>query len=534
VTGPLLPPGRPAPFVPPEGRVDRRQLGALLRLLTAQMIRRGTDGSSGMSGNPLVQTLFSMSFLGLLAAGGAFRPVDLDTFLARIFASALVIVALMITAEADDVRIRRAEILLAKPISGATHLASVAALLFLTAAIIAASYALLPLLAATWRLGLSPLLVVPLLLMLVLGAFGLVLVWVLVLRAGVQRFGADRIRMATQVSIVALIGLVTWSTLAAVTQASGPPALSSAVLDALPSTWLARFWTDDWSAAANLRRAAVMGLIAVGALVFVRFGQRASADSVFETSSRGRLTRAPLLARLLTRIGLVPGLRILLPAPAAALSGCIVTLGGREEASRLRGFVTLLLALGFATWGFWSDAGLMPVAILASVVVSVTLEGLAVARQSASAPAAWALAKSPMRSRHLVRAVQWAVLARFVLIPLGLFAALLFRRHTFGLAVVLTLAALLTARLIVAAALAFRPSFPLDEPPVVTGPLGQVVAWGAGTAGAVAYVVAATIAEMLGMLGTALVVVGTIGIGVLSIVAQAVAAQRCGRLEHAG
>jgi len=531
----VLPAGREAPFVPPDGRIDRRQLGALLRLLMAQMVRRGTDASSGMSGNPLLQTLYSMTFLGLLAAGGAFRAADLDSFLARIFASALVIVALMITAEADDARMRRAEILLPKPISGATHLAAAAAILFFTSALIAASYALLPLLAATWRLGLSPLLVPLLLVMLVLGAFGLVLVWVLVLRLGVHRFGADRIRMATQIAIVALIGLVTWSTLATMTRAtSGPPALSAAMLDLLPSTWLARFWTDDWGAAANLRRAGAIGLVATCALVFVRYGHRASADAIFETTSRGRLTRAPLLARLLTGLGRAPGLRILLPPPAAALAGCIVTLGRREEASRMRGFVTTLLAIGFAAWGFWSDGGLMPIAILASVIVSVTLEGLSVARQSASAPAAWAIAKSPMSARHLVRGVQWAVMTRFVLVPLGLFAALAFRSHTWGLALTLALGGLLSARLIVAAALAFRPSYPLDEPPVVTGMLGQAVAWAAGMAGAVAYVVAAMLTQLLGTLGTLLVGAATVGVGVIAMAAQMLAAHRFSRLEHAG
>jgi hypothetical protein len=200
----------------------------------------------------------------------------------------------------------------------------------------------------------------------------------------------------------------------------------------------------------------------------------------------------------------------------------------------MRGVVTTVLALGFAAWGLWSDAGLLPIAALASIVVSITLEGLAVARQSASAPAAWAIAKSPIAARHIVRAVQWAVLTRFVLVPLALFAGLVFRTHGWGLAVTLAMAGLLSARLIIATALAVRPSYPLDDVPVLTGMLGQVVAYACGIAGAIAYVIAATLSQLLGIWGTALVAVGTAGIGAASIAAQLVAARRVGRLEHAG
>ena len=529
----ILPPAGGARFVPQEGRIDRRQLRALLRLLTAQMTRRGTDASSGLKGHPLLQVLYSMTFLGLLAAGGAFRPTTLDAFLARTFASALVIVALMITAESDDVRMRRAEILLTKPVTGATHLAAVAAMLLLTAALIVSSFALLPLLAAVWRLGLSPLLVPLLLLTLVAGAFGLVLVWVLVLRTGVRLLGADRIRMATQVAIVLLIGLVTWSSLSGLAGAtSGPPTLPATLMQALPSTWLARFWTDGWSADANLRRAGVVGLLGLCVAVFLRLGQRASADSIFETTTRVRSTRALRLARALLALGRVPGLRLLLPPPVAALAGCILTLGRREEASRLRGFVTTLLAIGVGAWGLLGDGGLMPMAILSSVVISVALEGLAVTRQSASAPAAWAIAKSPLPSRHLVRGILWAVLARFVMIPLSLFTVLLFRQHGWLLASTLALAGLFATRLVVLGALAIRPSFPLDEAPIVTGVLGQLVAWAVGTAGAVAYAVVTALVTMLGTVGTVIAAIGMLGLAVASVAAQWVAARRLGQLEH--
>ena len=163
-------------FVPPDGRIHRGQLASLLRLQFAQMLRRGTDASSGASGHPLRQILFSMTFLGLLAVGGAFRDVPLDLFLARVFGSALVIVALMVSAESDHARIRRMEILLPKPIAGATHVASVAVQLLLTSALVVVPYALPPLVAACFRLGLSPALVPLLLLTLLGGAFALVLV----------------------------------------------------------------------------------------------------------------------------------------------------------------------------------------------------------------------------------------------------------------------------------------------------------------------------------------------------------------------
>ncbi|MET0553878.1 MAG: hypothetical protein ABW221_12620 [Vicinamibacteria bacterium] len=519
-------------FVPAEGRIDRNQLGALLRLQLAQMLRRGTDRSSGTSGNPLRQIVFSMTFLGLLAVGGAFRDGPLDLFLARIFGGALVIVALMVSAESDDARIRRMEILLPKPIAGATHVASFAAQLLLMSALIVLPYALPPLVAACFRLGLSPALVPVLLLTLLAGAFALVLVWVLVIRAGVERLGADRIRMATQLCVVSFMLLLAWSGLSAATGSTlGPPALPERVLRALPSSWLAGFWTDGWDGAANLRRAAVVGLMASSVAGFLLFARRASVDALFETTSRTRRTRAPLLARVLVALARRPGFRLLLPPPAAALAACILTLGRREEASRLRGFATMLLAVAMAAWGLLADAGPMPLAVLASFLVSIGQEGLAVTRQSADGAAAWAIAKAPLKPAHDVRAVQWAVMARFALLPLALFAVLAFQRHPWHLAALFVAGGLGVVRLVVASACAAHPAYPLGEAPVVTGMIGQVTGWALGIAGALAYVVGATLADLLGWFGAVLVGVGVIVTIGLSVAAQIVAAHRLARLE---
>lgn len=530
----VLPDRRLPPFVPDATRIDRRQLRALLRLLGTEMLRRGRDASSGMSGNPLLQTLFSMSFLGMMAAGGALQAESLDQLLARLFTSALVIVALMITADTDEVRMRRAEILFTKPVAGPTHLAAVAVLLFVTACLIAGPFALFPLLAAALFRGL-PAWQVPLLLATLLaGAFAVVLAWVLLLRVGTRLIGADRVRMATQVSIVVLVVAVTWSAMGATGMIGAPPALPGRLLEALPSTWLARFWRDDWTSAdALLRRLGVLGLMGLSAGVFVLYAHRAGADAVFETTSSARPLRPPWLARLLTRLGHARGLWFLLPAPAAALAGCVLTLGRREEAARLRGLVTTLLAVGVAAWGYWSETALLPLALLASVNVTIVLEGLAFARQSASTPAAWAIAKSPLLPRHLLRGVLWAVLARFGLLPLGLFALLLFRHHTPGLAALLATAGFLGSRLVLTAAMAFRPAYPLDEPPTAPGALDQIVGWSVGTAGALGYVIAATVADLLGLVGVVLIALGTVGIGVLSVVAQWIAARRLARLEYA-
>ena len=535
MSGPPSPEPRASRFVPPEGRIDRRQLGALLRLQLGQMLRRGTDASSGASGNPLRQILFSMTFLGLLSAGGAFRDVPLDLLLARVFGSALVIVALMVSAESDDARIRRMEILLPKPIAGATHVASVAVQLLLTSALIVVPYALPTLVAACFRLGLSPALVPLLLLTLLAGAFALVLVWVLIIRVGVERLGADRIRMATQTCVVAVMVLLAWSGLSAASgTALGPPALPERVLRALPSTWLAGFWTDGWDGAANLRRAAVVGLMASSVAGFLLFVRRASVDALFETTSRVRRTRAPLLARVLVALGGRPGLRLLLPAPAAALAACILTLGRREESSRLRGFATTLMAIAMAAWGLLADAGPLPLAVLASFMVSIGLEGLAVTRQSADGAAAWAIAKAPLKPAHVVRAVQWAVTARFVLLPLALFGVLAFRRHSFYLAALFVAGGLAVARLVVASAFAARPGHPLGEAPIVAGVVAQMAGWALGIAGAVAYMVASTVAEMLGWFGGVLVAMGVVVTFGLSIAARLVAAHRLGRLEQTG
>lgn len=530
----LLPEPLRERFVPGEGRIDRRQLGALLRLQIAQTLRRGTDPSSGTSGHPLRQILFSMTFLGLLSAGAALRDVPLDLFLARVFGSALVIVALVVTAESDDARIRRMEILLPKPIAGATHLASVASQLLLLSTLVVVPYALPPLVAASFRLGLPPALVPLELLTLEAGAFALVLVWVLVVRSGVQRLGADRVRMATQVCLVGVMVLLAWSGLTAASEgALRPPELPGWILQALPSTWLAGFWTDGWDGAANLRRAGVAGVMTCAVAGFLLFVRRASVDALFETTSRVRRTRAPLLARLLVAIGGAPVVRLLLPRPAGALAGVILTLGHREEASRLRGFATTLLSVAMAVWGLWADDGLMPIAVLASFTVSIALEGLAVVRQSADAGAGWVVAQAPLSGRHTARAVQWAVITRFALLPQALFGVLAFRRHPWFVAVLLVAGSLAAARLVVASALAFRPSIPLGEPPVVSGVAAQVTGWALGVGGAVVYVMAATVADLLGVIGAVLVAMGVLATFAASVAVQMLAAHRLGRLEAA-
>jgi hypothetical protein len=329
--------------------------------------------------------------------------------------------------------------------------------------------------------------------------------------------------------------LLGWSGLAAATgEAFGPPALPERVLRALPSTWLAGFWTEGWNGAANLRRAAVVGLMAGAVAGFLLFVRRASVDALFEVTSRVRRTRAPLVARLLVAIGRTPGLRLLLPAPAGALAGAVLTLGRREEAARLRGFATTLMAVAMAVWGLLADGGVVPMAVLASFLVSIGLEGLSAVRQSADAGAVWVVAKAPLSARHVVRAVQWAVVARFVLLPQALFAVLAFRRHPWYLAALLVVGGLAAARLVIAGALAVRPSLPLGEPPIVSGFVAQMLAWALGIAGAVGYVLAATLAELLGIIGAALVAMGVLATLAASVALQMVAAHRLGRLEQAG
>src|SRR4029450_8757922 len=62
------------------------------------------------------------------------------------------------------------------------------------------------------------------------------------------------------------------------------------VLDLLPSTWLARFWTDGWNADANLRRLGVLGLFACSAALFALQARDAAADRLFETTSHANAT----------------------------------------------------------------------------------------------------------------------------------------------------------------------------------------------------------------------------------------------------
>lgn len=521
-------------FVPAEDRVDRRQLAALVRLQLGQMLRRGTDASSKMSGSPLRQILFTMSVLGVLAAGGAFRAVEADVFVARLFGSALVIVALAITAEADDARIERLEILLPKPVSGPTHLAAVALQLLVTSALVVVPYALPSLLAAVVRLGLAPWRVPLLLATLLCGAFTVVLVWVLLLRAGTRRLGADRVRMITQTATVAVIVLLAWTGVSAsLGSAPDAPVLPERALDALPSTWLARFWLDDWGAAANLRRAGAVALMSAAVVGFLLFSRRAPVDSFLESTSRVRRTRLPLLARLLLAVPRMPLGRLLLPPPVAALAGGLVTVGSREEASRLRGFPNVLIAAAMVAWGFWSEAaGLLPIVVLASLTISMGLDGLAVARQSAQPDAAWMVAKSPLGPGQLVRAVLWAVTLRFVLPPLAFFSVLAFRRHAWYVAGLFVLGGLALARFAVASTLALHPSVPLSDPPRVGGIAGQLAAWAVGMAGATAYAVAASLLDFEGMIavvGLSLVVGGTAALLVMSVVAQIVATDRLSR-----
>ena len=533
---PLLPEPLAERFVPVEGRVDRRQLGALLRLQLVQTLRRGTDASSGMSGHPLRQILFSMTFLGLLSTGGAFRDVPLDLFLARVFGSALVIVALMVTAESDDARIRRMEILLPKPVAGATHVASVATQLLLMSTLVVVPYALPSLAAASWWLGLSPALVPLLLATLVAGAFTLVLVWVLVVRAGVQRLGADRIRMATQAAVVGvmiLFGLVgpvgrfrrrrlRSAGAARAGPARAPVDLARDVLD--------RRMARCGQPAAGGRRGP-HGLRGRGVPALRAAGVRGRAV-------RDDLARAPY-ARAARRPAARrdgPGARP--PAVAAAARGrarrrASSTLGRAGGGVAPAGVRATLLAVGHGGLGPLcrrpadADRGARVVHGLdrARGPLGGAAERGRSCRLGGGAGAAAA--------RHVVRAVQWAVLGRFVLLPQALFGVLAFRQHPWYLAVLLVAGSFAAARLVVASALAIRPSIPLGEPPVVAGFVAQVTGWALGIAGAVAYVMAATLASLLGVIGLALVAMGVLAAFAASVAVQMVAAHRVGRLELA-
>jgi hypothetical protein len=86
---------------------------------------------------------------------------------------------------------------------------------------------------------------------------------------------------------------------------------------------------------------------------------------------------------------------------------------------------------------------------------------------------------------------------------------------------------------VVASALAFRPSIPLGEPPAVSGFVAQLAGWALGIVGAVAYVMAATLADLLGALGAVLVAMGVLATLAASVALQSAAVYRLRRLAQA-
>jgi hypothetical protein len=525
---------------PDERRVDRDQLRVLVRLALKQGLGRGTDASTGAKGYPLLQILFSMTFLGIVLSFNAGRVSDVESFLVLIFAVVFVITVLAINPDTQEVQERRLEILASKPVAPPTFLSARALVLLALASLLAGCLGLAPTVTALVFFPGARLRTAASYPTLVVGSFAVAVVWLSLVMIAVRWISIERVRKTSQLLLLAAIVGVNVLSLGWIP--FGGPAGSRFSVAAwpatawLPSSWFALFWMDDGSPAAWLRRAAVAALLGLAGLVasgrifssyYANFAEQSVAPAA-------RPSRA-LLTRLLDGFARVPGLRRLLPAPVHAVAAAVLTVTRREDVSRTKTLVPQVMAVGAFALSLWGGAPLAAVSMtmLTYLGFSSVLDGLQVTRQSSHPAAGWIFWGTPLAPRHVVRGLTTALTLRFLFLPAALLAVLFFRRHPPALAAFLSLAYVLTARLVIPLGLVVWPAKPLSHEQRATQSLGGFVV---GFVLAISFAVAQAMVELLApMFGVVAFVLGVFGLFVLAMASWGLAwsaAERLARLEY--
>jgi hypothetical protein len=520
---------------PVEGRIDRRQLRALLEALLRQTLRPGIHSVTGAKGNPLRQIVVALGLLGLVFSFNVLRISDLEGYLSLLFAAALTFAVLNIGPDTPDAYARNREVLGCRPVSGATFLAARAAFLSVLTSLIVTCFGVVPLLAARWRFGAPWLPLGATYLTLLVAAVALVSVWLLLYLNAARVVPLERLRTATHWAVIAAVLTLQIVTLATVSTPAFADEERQALrtwLAWLPSTWFALFWVDGTT---PWRRAGALAFVAAGAwsMRLTRSDRlyRRIVEEAFRPEERR--TAPQLSLRLLEALRRLPPVaRWLLPAQAFGVAGLVLTVGRRETLLRVRLLMPRLLATGAFVYAWTQGGGLAPLLTLACCTVAALVEGIALVRQSAHAAAAWPLFTAPLPPRQVLRGLRLALLVRALAWPYALLTIALVREHPLRIALPLSLGVLLVARIVVAMDVVLRPALPLtQERQQVQSFIGLVAGFVLSIGIAVLYALAVTLGTLLGLLGAVIVGVGVAALVPLAIVADLWAAERLRRVE---
>jgi hypothetical protein len=448
--------------------IDWGQLRAVLRLLLVQGLRRGGDAMQGDRGSPLGQIVFGTGIMGLFFSFNASFCADLESYLIILFLSTFINVSLGILPDTNDVRQRNIDLLHSKPISEKTLLASRAAELFFFACLIATGFSTIPFIAACLFFNCSPALIIGSYLMLLLGNFALVGVWMAAVLALSVRFNPDRVRMVCQITGL----VVSMATLLVCTgflfSGQSISLTSMAMVRALPSSWFATFLIDGFDQSAIFARAGVMLTLVGSARVMINssFGRRYPAVIEKLNSSAERCERSPFSVRLIVKLRGVPlvGKRLVTPQ-SFGVTMLILTAIHREETSRVRMLAPrLMLAVFIALMVVTGDPSFFSFMIVYSAFMSL-FDCLDLSTRSAHATASWVFGALPVSGREILRGFHLAVWVKSYGLHAYVIMACYFLLHPAMLALALTALNFILADAVISLCVLVAPKLPLSRDP---------------------------------------------------------------------
>jgi hypothetical protein len=531
---------REAIAVPREGRVDWQQLRALIELLLKQGFRPSLLAVKGSRSHPLRQLVVGMTLLGIFFIGNAKYCADPDTFFYFLFTVTFGVVSLCILPDTLDARRRNVEVLDSRPVAKRTLLAARTSLLFMLAGIITVCFGLPPLISTRIFFGCSWGMIAELWLLLVLGSFTVVVLWLTGLLMAAQWFNLDRLRTLAQFALIAVNLSVMGSSLLAMSGVDGlsklrPMSLAHRpLLHLLPSVWFANVALGDSGAWAICERggALLLFVFAIYLSCGVDLGKRYPRMQERLLSPDESPVRSPMAVRLLdwTRLHF-PG-RWLANDQAAAVARLIMIATQRELTSRISVVVPRLLAVVFFIAAFVGDEYAIAPVLLMIYGFMALVDGVHIVKGNPQAAASWLLAATPVEPRDVIRGTRLVIIWKYFAFPGLLTVIVLAASYEPALAAILILCFLVEARCVISLLFAIAPAWPLSREQTTTNSwMSLVTSLVITTISSTAHVVIVTAYEFMSYAGLMLGVMGIAALITLSYLLDRGAASRLAQVD---
>ncbi|HEV8486212.1 MAG TPA: hypothetical protein VGV87_21900 [Blastocatellia bacterium] len=530
------------PAAPVEGAVDWQQLRAIVRLGLWQSFRSALKPGTGKRAHLLRQLIISMGFVGLFFSIGARRCDDLPTYLTLLFSVAFGIVALSVLPDTLDGRRRNVEVLSSKPIASTTLLAARAVNISIVSALITGSFAVAPMISATWVFNCSWILVAGLFLLLNLGSFAVVVLSVTTFVLAARWFNLDRLRTFAQFLLVSVnLGMMGMSLLSMSEMAIGSESTrfsfsSLPWIKLLPSVWFADFLVSDLGARANLERAGALLVLASALLIAVRLdlGRRYPdlLDRLLESDEQP--TSRPLAVLLLETASRLPLIgKWLAPAQPLAVATLILTLTQRELISRLKILVPRVILIAFFVVALSAGDRYFSPLIVAFYGFIGLLTGCDLIKQSSQPAASWPLLAAPIDALQIIRGMRLVVTVKYFALPAVLVTFALFLINPPILAGLLALCYFVETRCLISLLILMSPALPLSAEHVTTAQfVGLGVSMVATLVTTIGYVTVTGAYGLFGYIGLGLGVIGLVMLVFASYWLDRGAAARLQKLEY--